>query len=128
MFFHNLETEKSVAMVTVARYWQKIFNMQGFATQGHTRDSKVPESVAMPDIAEKLISFDLCRSMKCKEPITLFISQRNRKCVTMATLASSYCGNTCSGADFTNGLKPVFGLKFKTLVLNSVKNVLSQRA
>ena len=32
------------------------------------------------------------------------------------------------GADFTNGLKPSFGLKFKTLVLNSVKNVLSQRA
>ena len=33
------------------------------------------------------------------------------------------------GADFTNGLiKPGFGLKFKTLVLNSVKNVLSQRA
>ena len=28
-----------------------------------------------------------------------------------------------SGADFTNGLKPSFGLKFKTLVLNSVKNV-----
>ena len=28
-----------------------------------------------------------------------------------------------SGADFTNGLKPGFGLKFKTLVLNSVKNV-----
>ena len=33
-----------------------------------------------------------------------------------------------SGADFTKGLKPGFGLKFKTLVLNSVKNVLSQRA
>ena len=32
------------------------------------------------------------------------------------------------GADFTNGLKPGFGLKFKTLVLNSVKNVLSRRA
>ena len=32
------------------------------------------------------------------------------------------------GADFTNGLKPGFGLKFKTLVLNSVKNVLRQRA
>ena len=34
----------------------------------------------------------------------------------------------CPGADFTNGLKSDFGLKFKTLVLNSVKNVLSQRA
>ena len=33
-----------------------------------------------------------------------------------------------SGADFTNRLKPGFGLKFKTLVLNSVKNVLSQWA
>ena len=32
------------------------------------------------------------------------------------------------GADFTKGLKPGFGLKFKTLVLNSVKNVLSQWA
>ena len=32
------------------------------------------------------------------------------------------------GADFTNGLKPGLGLKFKTLVLNSIKNVLSQRA
>ena len=32
------------------------------------------------------------------------------------------------GADFTKGLKPGFGLKFKTLVLNSVKNVLSQQA
>ena len=32
-----------------------------------------------------------------------------------------------SGADFTKGLKPDFGLKFKTLVLNSGKNVLSQR-
>ena len=32
------------------------------------------------------------------------------------------------GADFTKGLKPVLGLKFKTLVLNSVKNVLSQQA
>ena len=31
-----------------------------------------------------------------------------------------------SGANFTNGLKSGFGLKFKTLVLNSVKNVLSQ--
>ena len=31
-------------------------------------------------------------------------------------------------ADFMNGLKPGFGLKFKTLVLNSVKNVLSHRA
>ena len=31
-------------------------------------------------------------------------------------------------ADFTKGLKPGFGLKFKTLVLNSVKNVLSQQA
>ena len=32
------------------------------------------------------------------------------------------------GADFTKGLNPGFGLKFKTLVLNSVKNVLSQQA
>ena len=40
----------------------------------------------------------------------------------------SYRCYSGSGADFTNGLKPGFGLKFKTLVLNSVKNVLSQRA
>ena len=33
-----------------------------------------------------------------------------------------------TGADFTKVLKPDFGLKFKTLVLNSSKNVLSQRA
>ena len=33
-----------------------------------------------------------------------------------------------TGADFTNRLKPGFGLKFKTLVLNFVKNVLSQWA
>ena len=32
------------------------------------------------------------------------------------------------GADFTKGLKPDFGLKFKTLVLNSGKKVLSQWA
>ena len=32
------------------------------------------------------------------------------------------------GADFTKGLKPGFRLKFKTLVLNSVKNGLSQWA
>ena len=32
------------------------------------------------------------------------------------------------GAYFTKGLKPDFGLKFKTLVVNSGKNVLSQRA
>ena len=39
------------------------------------------------------------------------------------------CKITASpGADFTKGLKPGFGLKFKTLVLNSVKNVLSQQA
>ena len=37
-------------------------------------------------------------------------------------------GTWSSGADFTNELKPGFGLKFRTLVLNSVKNVLSQWA
>ena len=36
--------------------------------------------------------------------------------------------NVTPGADFTNRLKSGFGLKFKTLVLNSVKNVLSQCA
>ena len=39
---------------------------------------------------------------------------------------SAYCIRTyqrLSGADFTKGLKPDFGLKFKTLVLNSGKNV-----
>ena len=38
------------------------------------------------------------------------------------------CAPVNPGADFTNGLKSGFGLKFKTLVLNSVKNVLSQQA
>ena len=42
-------------------------------------------------------------------------------------MSNIYESISCPGADFTNGLKSGFGLKFKTLVLNSVKNVLSQR-
>ena len=48
--------------------------------------------------------------------------------VSMCILHAYFYLYVTSGADFTKGLKPDFGLKFKTLVLNSGKNVLSQRA
>ena len=59
------------------------------------------------------------KTLFCRSICIFLYKIKLRECVMQ--------GNS-TGADFTKGLKPDFGLKFKTLVLNSGKNVLSQRA
>ena len=95
-------SQKNRKATLVARYCQKNNQLQSVQWYRIQRTHKniykskkekkvLPQQQLLPGIVEKLISFNPCRGLECKEHQKRFLSPRNRK---MATLIAKYCQKT----------------------------------